>query len=229
MDIWPNFFVTSIPSPLKKKKSIYSTESCKDDISSSLTVGSQDTPHFFEGRTHLGTGQCCREGVVTDGCSLLCVVHIHLIKKEIISNTYLMLKAVNQQPSRAISHRSMCKCSNHHCSRSLWHQRAGTDSLSRGEGGGYAGAARRQVVRHWVFNHPQKLLRTISGPDTQLVQQLNWDRRRGEGILWRSAQERSLGYIIIIHASKTGFFVLNLHKDQYSILYVVYTQRIQQW
>lgn len=29
------------------------------------------------------------------------------------------------------------------------------------------------MVRHWVFNHPQKLLRTISSPDTQLVQQLN--------------------------------------------------------
>ncbi len=48
---------------------------------------SQDTPHFLEGRTHLGTGQCRREGVVTDGHSLLRVVHIHLIKDKVISNT----------------------------------------------------------------------------------------------------------------------------------------------
>lgn len=41
---------------------------------------SQDAPHLLKSRTHLGTGQCCWEGVVTDGHSLLCVVNINLIK-----------------------------------------------------------------------------------------------------------------------------------------------------
>lgn len=47
----------------------------------------QDTPDFLKGRTHFSTGQCCRKGVVTDRDSLLCIVHIHLLKSEISEHT----------------------------------------------------------------------------------------------------------------------------------------------
>lgn len=78
MGIWPNVSVISIPSPLKKCPcTLLSLSGQHQKCIESL---SQDTPHFLEGRAHLGTGQCRREGVVTDGYSLFCVVHIHLIK-----------------------------------------------------------------------------------------------------------------------------------------------------
>lgn len=56
-----------------------------------IVCWSQDTPNFLKSRTHLSTGQCSWEGVVTDGYRLLCVVHIHLLKTE-LSNTYSTLK-----------------------------------------------------------------------------------------------------------------------------------------
>lgn len=58
-----------------------------EDSSSPLHPLLQDTPNFLKGRTHFSTGQRRREGVVTDGHCLLCVVHIHLIKAE-VSDTY---------------------------------------------------------------------------------------------------------------------------------------------
>lgn len=169
---------------------------------------SQDTPHFFEGRTYLGTGQCCREGVITDGYGLLCVVHIHLKTQRSASHIWCLKQCLEQQIYWVVSHRSMCKRSNHHCSRSLWHQSAGTDSLSRGEGSGNAGAARRQMVRHWVFNHPQKLLRTISGPDTQLVQQLNWNRREDRIFISNTGEEKLLPFTTegAIYHAVCGFY-----------------------
>lgn len=77
---------------------------------------------------------------------------------------------MNLWPTAISSYRSVCKCSDHHCSWSLWNDSARTDSLPSGKRGAYAGAAGRQVVRHWVLNHPEKLLRTVGSPDTQLVQ-----------------------------------------------------------
>lgn len=146
------------------------------NISSSPIV-SQDAPHFLKRRAHLCTGQCRREGVVTDGCSLLRVIHVHLTKDTRTQTSHIC--PVNQSTSfrrGAPPHHSVCKRSNHHCSGTLRHQSPGTDGLSGREGGGYTGAARRQVVRHWIFNHPQKFLRTVSRSDAQLVQQLNYDR-----------------------------------------------------
>ena len=43
-----------------------------------MVASSQHTPYLLKGRAHLGTGQCSREGVVTNGNGLLSVVHIHL-------------------------------------------------------------------------------------------------------------------------------------------------------
>lgn len=133
----------------------------------------QDTPDFLKGRTHFSTGQCCREGVVTDRDSLLCIVHIHLLKAEISEHTAWREKKAHCFPTVITSYRSVCKCSNHHCCWSLWNHSARTDSLPSRKGGTYAGTAGWQVVRHWVLDHPQKLLRTICSPDTQLVQQLD--------------------------------------------------------
>ena len=47
----------------------------------SRPCSSQYTPDLLEGRAHLGTGQRSREGVVTDGHRLLCVIHIYLAAK----------------------------------------------------------------------------------------------------------------------------------------------------
>lgn len=73
------------------------TECFKDNTSSSLADSSQDAPHFFKGRRYFGTGQSCREGVVTDGHRLLCVVHIYL-KETQIRTIQLILKTMNRQP-----------------------------------------------------------------------------------------------------------------------------------
>ena len=91
---------------------------------------------------------------------------------------HLKPRSVNQPPCKAASYRSVCKCPDHHRGGSLGHQSPGADGLSWREGGAESRAAGRQVVGHWVFNHPQELLWTISRSDTQLVQQLNWGGRR---------------------------------------------------
>lgn len=63
---------------------------------------SQDTPNFLKGRTHLSTGQCSREGVVTDGYSLLCVVHIHLLKTG-LSNIFWLKRTFSNHLGRNFS------------------------------------------------------------------------------------------------------------------------------
>lgn len=68
----------------------------------------------------------------------------------------------------------MCERSNHYGCRSLLrHHRSSADSFPCGEGGGDAGAARRQLVGHWVLYQPQQLVGSISCSHTQLVQQLD--------------------------------------------------------
>lgn len=141
IDTWPKNSVISIPSPLQKRPFILLNPVKTTSVVHWLFVTGHPTL-LQRQNTSWHRSVLQRVGSYWWTQSSLCSPHSPNKDTE-ISKTHLILKAVNRQSSRAISHRSMCKCSNHHCSRSLWHQRAGTDSLSWGEGGGYAGAARR--------------------------------------------------------------------------------------
>jgi len=77
---------------------------------------------------------------------------------------------------KCCSYRSVCKGADHDGRGTLpGHHGAGAHRLARGEGGGNAGAARGQVVRNRVLDHPQETLGTVRCPHTELVQQLDYD------------------------------------------------------
>lgn len=155
-----------VPSPLKN---------CSCLCSSVLSVTLPPTPPQRQSTSwHRSVLQ--KVGSYWGTLSSLCSPHSP-IKIGNISDTD---NAVTLFQQTIFSHRSMCKCSNHHCSWSLRHQRSGANRLSCREGGGNSRTTRWEVVRNWVFNHPQKLLWTISCPDAQLVQQLDWEKNTND-------------------------------------------------
>lgn len=104
---------------------------------------SNDAPYFFKSCGNFSTGQRGREWVVADGHHLFCVLHTDL--------------AMGKGPH----YENNWVTTGHQLSNV-------TDVLNR-KGSANFHTANWEVVRHWILNYLQKLLRAVSCSDAQFV------------------------------------------------------------